>query len=478
MGVLDIIMILGYLIFMLWLGIYASKKQKNIEDFYLGGKNMGTLSMMSLWLSSWVGGAAIIGTAENAYKMGITGIWYVGSMCIGFAVFGTFFTGRIKELGNKFEHITYSDLIEDRYDSKTRVVSVVTTLLANIAYNAGQLVAAGGIMSMFTGLELHICIIISAIIVTLYTASGGLLAVTYTDLAQTGLIVISLIIAVPFVIKTVGMTGLTLIEQVPESFLNPMAWGLPTILGFVVTITLTFFTSMDSYTRCFAAKDAKTAKNGTLLAIIGTIIIAGISTYLGMAGYVMFPNMDNPSAIIMKIVTDILPTGVKGLMLIGLISALMSTSDISTLSASANITRDIYNRYINPEATEEKLLKLGTISSIFVGILSTILAIKMKSIVDILYIAFTINSAGLFLPTITMFFWGKGNSKSAFWSMSLSLITVLVWFFSNMAGLGGIFAIDPVWPGLMVSALVFFPMSMMTKKTPDDMVKADKYLIK
>lgn len=478
MGILDIIIIVAYLIFMLCLGIYASKKQKNMEDFYLGGKNIGTWSMMSLWLSSWVGGAAIVGTAGNAYSMGITAFWYVGAMCFGFGVFGLLFTGIIKDAGDKFDHITYSDLIEDRYDSKTRMVSIITTILANIAYNAGQLVAAGGIISIFTGWNLSFCIIISAIIVTLYTASGGLLAVTYTDVVQTALIVVALVVAVPYVFKLSGGSNLSLRAQLPESYFDPFAWGIPTILGFIVTISLTFFTSMDSYTRCFAAKDAKTARNGTLLAILGTGGIAFVATYLGMAGKVIFPNLEDPSSIIPKIITDILPRGIKGLMLVGLVSALMSTSDISTLSASANITRDIYHRYINPEASEEKLLKLGVVSSIFIGGLSTLLAIKMMNIVDILYIAFTVNSAGLFLPTISMFFWKKSNSTSAFWSMTLSLVTVLIWFFADMMGLGGIFSIDPVWPGLLVSALVFFTLANTTKSDQIEREKAEKYLVR
>ncbi|MSU00591.1 sodium:solute symporter family protein [Tissierella pigra] len=475
MNIIDIILIIAYLIFMLYLGFYASKKQNNMEDFYLGGKKTGTISMMCLWLSSWVGGAAVIATAANAYELGITAVWYVGAMCVGFAIFGLTFTKLIKKVGDKFSHITYPDLIEDRYNSRCRMVSIITTILANIAYNAGQLVAAGGILYTFTGWNITFCIILSAVIVSIYTATGGLLAVTYTDVAQTTLILGSLVIVIPFIYNASGsIAGFQ--AQMPPTFFKLGAWGTSTILGFIVSITLTFFTSMDSYTRCFAAKDEKTARNGTLLAIIGTAFIAIVSTYIGMAGRIIFPNIGDTSAILATIVSEVLPTGVKGIMLIGIISALMSTSDISTLTASANITRDIYQRYINPEASEKHLLKLGTISSMLIGALSTIMAIKMMDIVNILYLAFTINSAGLFLPTIGIFFWEKANSKSAFWSMTLSLITVVLWFLGNSFNLGSVFNIDPLWPGLLVSALVFIPMSLITKPSEIDKEKIEKYL--
>ncbi len=102
METLDVVIVIAYLIFMLVLGMYASKKQETMEDFYLGGKGIGTFSMMALWLSSWVGGATLVGTAGNAYDVGISAFWYVGAICFGFGVFGLFFTGLIKEAGDMF----------------------------------------------------------------------------------------------------------------------------------------------------------------------------------------------------------------------------------------------------------------------------------------------------------------------------------------------------------------------------------------
>lgn len=475
MGLLDILIIVGYFIAMIYIGFYASKKQKNMNDYYLGGKKTGTFYMMCLWLSSWVGGASIVGTASNAYSLGITAFWYVGSMCFGFAIFGLTFTRLIKKVGDKFNHVTYPDLIEDRYDSRCRIVSVITTILAYIAYNAGQLVAAGGILHTFTGWNITFCIILSAIVVTIYTATGGFLAVTYTDVIQTVIILGSLIISLPFVWNASGGWA-NMRAQLPAQYFDLGAWGTSMIIGLIVSITLTFFTSMDSYTRCFASKDEKSARNGTLLAMIGTGGIAFIATFIGMAGKIIYPEAD-ANSILSTIITDILPVGVRSIMLMGIVSMIMTTSDISTLTASANITRDIYNRYINPKADEKTLLRLGAISSVGIGILSVIMALKMMNIVNILYLAFTINSAGLFLPTISIFFWKKSNSKSAFWSMTLSLSTVILWFLGDSFNLGSIFNIDPLWPGLIVSAMVFIPMSIITKPSAEDERKIKRYVI-
>lgn len=163
---------------------------------------------------------------------------------------------------------------------------------------------------------------------------------------------------------------------------------------------MSFFTSMDSYTRCIAAKDAKTARTGTIYAAVLVFIIAGASTFLGMAGKLILPDLSSSNNVIAALVVELFPHGLKGLVLIGVLSAIMSTADISVLTGSASLTKDIYQRYINPNASDKTLLRVGLIASLFVGVLGAIFGWFTQDIMNILLITFTINSAGLFLPTI------------------------------------------------------------------------------
>jgi solute:Na+ symporter, SSS family len=132
----------------------------------------------------------------------------------------------------------------------------------------------------------------------------------------------------------------------------------------------------------------------------------------------------------------------------------MSTADICILTASANYTRDIHQRFVRPDISSGSMLRLGTLASVAVGALSMLLAWKMRDIIDILQLGFTINAAGLFLPTIAALYWNRVPASAAFWSTSVSLVTVIGWRVAADAGLEGPFAIDPLWPGLLVSALL------------------------
>jgi Na+/pantothenate symporter len=105
------------------------------------------------------------------------------------------------------------------------------------------------------------------------------------------------------------------------------------------------------------------------------------------------------------------------------------------------------------------MLKLGTLASAAVGLFSMLLAWKMRDIIDILQLGFTINAAGLFLPTIAALYGNRVPASAAFWSIGASLATVIAWRVASDAGAGGVFAVDPLWPGLAVSAVLLLALS-------------------
>lgn len=471
MSIIDSTIIITYLVLMILIGIYANKKQKDMEDYYVAGRKVGVFSITCLWLSSWIGGASVIGSSSKAYDIGISSIWYSGSVAIGCILFSYTFSGIIKKIGDKNKHMTYPDFIEDRYDSRSRIIATITTILAYIAYTSSQLVAASSIMHILIGWELSTCFIVSTIIIVLYTSIGGFLAVTYTDWVQFILLILGVVvIGIPLAHQSIG--GFSSFSQLPKSYFEIGAWGWSTIIALGVSQIFTVYTSMDSYTRCFSAKDVKTAKKGTIYAALGIIVIAIASTYLGLATKIIYPNLESSTNALTIFILKAFPSGLKGLALVGILAAVMSTADICILTASANVTNDIYLKYLKKEVDDKKLLKISIITSGIIGIVSAIMAWKMLNIINILFIAFTINSAGLFFPTVLGVFWEKSNANASFYSMTLALITVLTWYVAH----GGIFDIDPLWPGLIVSFVTFVGISVFTTPTEREKEKSKRFI--
>lgn len=462
---LDYVILAAYFIALLYVGYTANKKQVDVEDYYVGGRGVGTLPIAALWMSSWVGGAAIMGTAEKSFTMGVSTLWYSLSIFCGFIFFALTCAERIKLLGDKHKLLTYSDLIEQRYDAKTRIVSTVTTILAYIGYIASQLLGAAHIITSITGVTLGMAFCIATSITIAYTAFGGFFAVEKTDRFQALLVILGItLVGVPLTWNHVGGTSV-LLAELPTEYFQWGTWGWGTIIALFISMVLTFFTSMDSYTRCYAAKSPRSARNGTLYASILALFVSVSICFLGMSARVLFPELENGSSALVSLIMLVFPVGVKGLMLVAILSAIMSTADTCILCASANLNRDIYQRFIDPSASKAKVLRLGIISSFIVGILGAGIGWYSKDIIGILVMAFTINSAGLFVPTIAALFWKKATAKAALWSMTLSLSVVLFWYAGQaFYADGSLFALDPVWPGLIVSIGVFVPMSLATSE--------------
>src|SRR6187455_768421 len=193
MGALDITILFAYLAVLVGIGVYAQRRKPDVDDYFVAGRRIGPLS---------IGGASIVGTSARVYAQGLTGIWYILGIAIGCTLFGLTVARRVKQLGDGDRHLTYPDFIERHYDNRTRAVATITTVLAYTAYSAGQFAAAAAILQVLVGWSYGQCLLLAGAIVTLYTAAGGYLAVTYTDRVQVTLVILGIVaVGVPVAIS-------------------------------------------------------------------------------------------------------------------------------------------------------------------------------------------------------------------------------------------------------------------------------------
>ena len=304
--------------------------------------------------------------------------------------------------------------------------------------------------------------------------SMGITGVWYVGEIAIGCVLFALVMAKPIKRVSDELRNVTFPELIHARYdqKNSTMASITTILAM---IGMSFFTSMDSYTRCIAAKDARTARTGTIYAAVLVLIIAGTSTFLGMAGKLILPGLSSSNNVIAALVVELFPHGLKGLVLIGVLSAIMSTADISVLTGSASLTKDIYQRYINPNASDKTLLRVGFGASLFVGVLGAIFGWFTQDIMNILLITFTINSAGLFLPTLGAFFWKKSCSAGAFASMLSATVIAVVWFIGGKVSSLPLFSIDALWPSFGVSAILYVVICLTHHQTPAEQETAEKF---
>lgn len=476
MNVLDVIIILAYFVGMIVLGLIANKKQTGVDDYYLGGRSMGALKIGALWMAGWIGGSSVIGTSSNSYSMGITGIWYVGEIAIGCVLFALVMAKPIKRVSDELRNVTFPELIHARYDQKNSTMASITTILAMIGYTAAQFVAGASILNVLTGWNLGVCYILAAVVIVFYVSTGGLLAVTYTDIVQMALLLLGIVVlAVPLVGSQLHKMGANLVTDLPAS-------SSTSARGAGRRSSRSACRPSCRFSRAWTATPAA-SRPGTpgppaparSMRPYSCSSSPAPSTFLGMAGKLILPDLSSSNNVIAALVVELFPHGLKGLVLIGVLSAIMSTADISVLTGSASLTKDIYQRYINPNASDKTLLRVGFGASLFVGVLGAIFGWFTQDIMNILLITFTINSAGLFLPTLGAFFWKKSCSAGAFASMLSATVIAVVWFIGGKVSSLPLFSIDALWPSFGVSAILYVVICLTHHQTPAEQETAEKF---
>ena len=470
----DGIIIIAYFAVMAALGVVGYKRNKTSDDFFVAGKKLGTFSLAAMWMSSWIGGASIVGTSTDAYNLGICGGWYVVILSAGCAIFGLTFSKKVTQIGHKLQNVTYSAFLSSRYDSRSGMVVVICCFLANLAFLASQLVAMGSMLTTITGWEVSTCFIVSTVVTVVYSAIGGLLAITYTTWIQFILILLgTVVVGIPLSGHIMG--GFDQLKTLPPEWFDLGRAGWGTTLALAVSSIFSFFTSMDSYTRCFAAKNARVSRRGSLWAALSILLIALGATVMGMTAKVLIPSIPEGSSAYAALVASYFPVGISGLVLVGIFAAIMSTGVVCINCCSANLTMDIYRDHVNKNAPDKTLKILGMITSLAVGIIGALLAWWKYNVISLLLLAFTFQASSLFFPTVLGMFWRKPTGNASFYSMVVSLACVFLWLIGNNLGWGGVFKLDAVWPGLISSLLVYVIMGMMAKPTAEDYAKADQF---
>lgn len=474
LGLTDTIIVIAYFVLMIVLGLLAMRKSKSTEDYFVASNQLGTFSLAAMWMSSWIGGASIVGTATDGYNLGVSGGWYVMILALGTFLFGMTFTKLVKRLGSKLKDITYPALITSRYDNRTGIVVIVCTFFAGIGFIASQLVALGSMLATMTGWDPGVCFLIGTVVTIAYSAIGGILAITYTTWVQFILIILgTVILGIPLSAHAMG--GFTQVSTLPAEWFDVGRYGWSTILALGVSSVFSFYTGMDSYQRSFAAKNSKVARNGALWAALSVLFIAFGATYMGMSAKVLMPTLPEGTSAYAALVMNYFTVGISGLVLVGVFAAIMSTGVVSINCCAANISVDIYRDRVNPKAKNSTVKLLAVAASLFAGIVGALLAWWKYDIVDLLLLAFTFQSAGLFFPTVLGMFWKKPTAKAAFWSMVISISVVVVWLIGEATGISSIFEIDALWPGLLASGLSFILITVFSKPTAEEAEKAERF---
>ena len=455
------VIVVLYLLVMLFIGWYSSKKITSNTDFMVAGRRLGPFLMAGTLAATEIGGGSSLGVVQQGMQNhGISAAWYIMTMGFAFVIL-TFLAPKFRAATVK----TVPEYFRRRYGKSAGLITAIIMLLPLIGLTAGQFIASSVILSTMLGINYKTAVIIVAVVVTIYSIMGGLWSVTLTDFIQVFLIIIGMIIAVPFAMRLAGGWGNVVANVPAETFDMFKGYSPMAVISLTIMYVATFTVGQEAVSRYYAARDGKAAKQGSILAAIINFVYAFIHAILGIITLALI-NMGKFNAedfadvgaryALPVLAMEAMPAVICGLLFAGIISATMSSSDSDLLGAGSIFANDIYRAVLKPDATSEEVMKVTKIVMAVVGIVSMFIALfNTSSLVTLLMFCFTLRAAGAFFPYVLGHYWTGASLAGTIASLISGSIVVV--YLEKISGsmLFGMKVSQPIIPGLIV-ALVFF----------------------
>jgi SSS family solute:Na+ symporter len=438
--------IIAYLIVLIGVGAYRSKMVRTQDDFMVAGRKLSTRVLIGTLLATWIGSGSIIGGAGLAYDRGLPALWFDAGVWAALLVL-YFVAGRARFFGQ----YTVPDILEVRYNQWARVLGTVVTVIAYTAIVSYQFRAGGMVLNLITGISIDQGIVITAVFVIGYTVLAGLISVAYTDVVNGVVMVIGLFVALPFLLNdSGGWSGV--VSRLPESHFSLM--GGMTIwkaLGYSLPTMLLLLGESGMYQRFFSAVDERAAKRAVVGWIIGTIIVETLIVILAVIGSALFTGIKS-EMVILYAVREGLPIVIGCLFLAAIVAVIVSTADSFLLVPSTNLMRDIYQRFINPDLSQQKMVLYSRITVVLLGVVAFVQVRFFEKVLEMAIYAYTMYGVGITPAVMAAFFWKRATAAAGVCSIASGMVTTIVWEVLHQP-----WDMPTVYPalGLSLSCLIF-----------------------
>ncbi len=459
----DVSIILLYLAGRVVIGIWASRRVKNLEDYSLAGKSLGYLVMIGTLVGAAIGAASTLGKAGKAYEMGIIFLTAGFGYIAGLIVFGLL-SGKLRRLGIW----TIPEALYKRYGKGINLACGAAMFITVIALFGGQIIGIGLIFTAAgksLGLTYTTAIILAGAIMILYTVLGGLLAVAYTDLIQTVIMLVSIGIILPVFILA-SNSGATL-AGAWQTAASGTGGGISPVYLISIWIIDFCFCLVDPglWQRANAASSGKIIKNSMFVTAGVYMYWSVVVVLLGILGISLLPQITaaygSTDAVIPVMIVKYLPAGLVGLCLAGLMAVMMSTASVALLISGTTIANDVI-KAARPQTSDKKLLLWAKIVIVLVGALGIVFALMMRGIFDILLLAFAVYVSAVFVPAMAAFFWKKATRQGAVVSSIVSTaVCVALYAVKQFIEIPWL---EPIVISLAVSLILMWSVSKATYK--------------
>ncbi len=480
-----------YVGLLLGVGVWKSRTTKTQDDFMVAGRGVSTWYLVGTLICTWIGSGSLFGGAGLAFREGIGELWMSAGAWVGI-VLVYFLAHRVRRIAQ----YTVADILEKRYTPLARVLGTLTVIVAYMAIAGYQFRGAGRLINLATQdipgmapVSVETGRLVACVAVIVFTLLAGMVSIVSIDIFNGILMILGVLIALPLALSAAGGWS-RVAANVPATHFATFGQHGP-LWAFGVFFPTFFLLLGESsmYQKFFSARDESSARRAVLGMVAGVVIIETCLALLAVVGAGHYWNLApfrtagggldvaTTETIILYIARHDLPVAAGCLLLGAGMAIIFSTANTFLMIPSTNLTRDIYQRFVNPEASQTQVVAFQRVMIVVVGLFAYLLATRFTSILQMAFTAYTMVGAGLTPALLAAFLWKRvtpagGTTSIAAGMLVTSLITwqqqpLSAWLSSRFGS-----PVDAtefmIYPAVVASVVCLVIVSLITRASPEE----------
>jgi SSS family solute:Na+ symporter len=394
----------------LWMGCYFlgilllaavfSRKIETLKDFFLAGRSLGAWPVTLTFVASWFGAASTIGSMNGYHETGVQGAWLLAiPSLVSCTIITVFFSRKVADQNT----LSQPEAIEHAYGRFGRFLLSFTILGACTTLMASQLVAAGALCHHVLGLDLAQATCWVTLAVVIYSMAGGYFAVVVTDIAQFVLFTLALLILLGHcLLQAQAQPDFyhALFQETPASFWD-LGENLPHNLSLLLTFILAWSIAPEMWQRMTSTRNRELSFQSAQWA---TLILGGLFLIVAAIGLFSKNLVSQPDNVLVRLAFQLPDFSLTAFVLVGVMAAITSTMDSSLNVGSLTVSRDLYQGFIRPQASERETLWVSRLATLFVPLPAIGIALYYQNIIQVLWISADIYASTMFFPIVGILF--------------------------------------------------------------------------
>ena len=474
-----------YLAILIAVSLYKSRLIKDQDDFMVAGRNVTATFLVATLVCTWIGSGSLFGGAGRAFREGFSALWMSAGAWVGIAIV-YFLASKVRRIAK----YTVPDILETRYTPAARLLGSLAIIIAYLTIASYQFKGGGRILAiLIPGFDPVIGAAITCGLVVLYTVAAGMMSIVTLDLVNGIMITLGILIAAPLVLGAAGGWG-ELTTTLPETHFTVVGrTGIAQALGLFFPTFFLLLGESGMYQKFMAAKDAVTARRAVIGMIVGVILVETVLDTTAIFGAGIY--WDDPAfraadgtfnsaaseTILLQLARHNLPMIFGILLLIGGVAIVFSTANTFLMIPSTNVARDIYQRFVNPEASQSRIIGVQRLMIVLLALVAFVASTFFESILDMALYAYTMVGAAVTPALLAAFLWRRVTPIAGTVSVAAGMGACLLFAVLSQVGVESIplgFTVMPldyeyaIYPAAFASFLGLIVVSYLTPASPEE----------